>query len=731
MTNFLRVTLAVNPFIPHGHCYLWKPDLVWLHLASDFLIAVAYYSIPFALVYFVQRRRDLPFNWIFLLFGAFIVACGTTHLMEIWTLWHPTYWISGGLKATTAGISLFTAVQLLPLIPKALALPSPAQLTEANQQLEAQIEERQRIEAELRRYQNELELRVQERTAELVAANKQLQREITERQRIENVLRSSQETTQRQLVELESIYRNTPIGLCVLDTEFRFMRINESLAEMNGLPVSEHIGRSVHEVLPELGEAQAQIFQQVIQTGTPLLNQEIRGTTPAQPGIERIWRVSYYPLRLPEQQVLGVNIVVQEITEQKQAELERERLLASEQMARAAAEAANRTKDEFLSVLSHELRTPLNAILGWAQMLRSKPQLDAAIVQRALETIERNARGQANLINDLLDISRIITGKLRLNVCPVELITVIEAAIDTVRPAADAKEIQIRPILDPEAGPVSGDADRLQQVVWNLLSNAVKFTPKGGWVQVRLERVNSHVEIVVSDSGLGINPDFLPFVFDRFQQADSKTTRSHGGLGLGLAIVRHLVELHGGSVSVYSAGLGQGAIFTVQLPLMVAQPLKEGEPVHPRADADALRSDLPQLYGLHILVVDDEADARELIRMILHQCGAEVSVAASASEAMALLDQLQPDLLISDIGMPNEDGYTLIRQLRAEFDSKRLPAVALSAYARVEDRTRALAAGFQLHLAKPVNLPELTAAVASLTGRTELDSCSQAAQNQN
>ncbi|WNZ26914.1 response regulator [Leptolyngbya sp. NK1-12] len=731
MTNFLRVTLAVNPFIPHGHCYLWKPDLVWLHLASDFLIAVAYYSIPFALVYFVQRRRDLPFNWIFLLFGAFIVACGTTHLMEIWTLWHPTYWISGGLKATTAGISLFTAVQLLPLIPKALALPSPAQLTEANQQLEAQIEERQRIEAELRRYQNELELRVQERTAELVAANKQLQREITERQRIENVLRSSQETTQRQLVELESIYRNTPIGLCVLDTEFRFMRINESLAEMNGLPVSEHIGRSVREVLPELGEAQAQIFQQVIQTGTPSLNQEIRGMTPAQPGIERIWRVSYYPLRLSEQQVLGVNIVVQEITEQKQAELERERLLASEQMARAAAEAANRTKDEFLSVLSHELRTPLNAILGWAQMLRSKPQLDAAIVQRALETIERNARGQANLINDLLDISRIITGKLRLNVCPVELITVIEAAIDTVRPAADAKGIQIRAILDPEAGPVSGDVDRLQQVVWNLLSNAVKFTPRGGWVQVRLERVNSQVEIVVSDSGLGINPDFLPFVFDRFQQADSKTTRSHGGLGLGLAIVRHLVELHGGSVSVYSAGLGQGAIFTVQLPLMVAQPLKEGERVHPRADADALRSDLPQLYGLHILVVDDEVDARELIRMILHQCGAEVSVAASASEAIALLDRLQPDLLISDIGMPNEDGYTLIRQLRAEFDSKRLPAVALSAYARVEDRTRALAAGFQLHLAKPVNLPELTAAVASLTGRTELDSCSQAAQNQN
>lgn len=250
-------------------------------------------------------------------------------------------------------------------------------------------------------------------------------------------------------------------------------------------------------------------------------------------------------------------------------------------------------------------------------------------------------------------------------------------------------------------------------------------------MQVRLERVNSQVEIVVSDSGLGINPDFLPFVFDRFQQADSKTTRSHGGLGLGLAIVRHLVELHGGSVSVYSAGLGQGAIFTVQLPLMVAQPLKDGERVHPRADADALKSDLPQLYGLHILVVDDEADARELIRMILHQCGAEVSVAASASEAMALLDQLQPDLLISDIGMPNEDGYTLIRQLRAEFDSKRLPAVALSAYARVEDRTRALAAGFQLHLAKPVNLPELTAAVASLTGRTELDSCSQAAQNQN
>jgi CheY-like chemotaxis protein/two-component sensor histidine kinase len=379
---------------------------------------------------------------------------------------------------------------------------------------------------------------------------------------------------------------------------------------------------------------------------------------------------------------------------------------------------ANRAKDEFLSVLSHELRTPLNAILGWSQILRSRPPTDPAIITKALETIERNARGQATLINDLLDISRIITGKLRLDVQSVELIAVVEAAIETIRPAAEAKGIQLRPVLDPAAGPISGDADRLQQVVWNLLSNAVKFTSKGGWVQICLQRVNSHVEIVVSDSGQGISPEFLPYVFDRFQQADSKTTRSYGGLGLGLAIVRHLVELHGGGVAVYSSGLDKGATFTVNLPLSAIRPSDPPERIHPTVDTEVTVSRLPNLYGLHILIVDDEADARELIGAILNQCGAEVSEAASVSEALILLEQLQLDLLISDIGMPNADGYTLIRSMRSRLASQ-IPAVALSAYARMEDRTRALAAGFQIHLAKPVSLDELVTVVASLTGRTE------------
>lgn len=718
MMNFSPSSLISSPFIPHGHCYLWKPDLVWLHLMSDLLIAVAYYSIPFTLVYFVRKRQDLPFNWIFLLFGAFIIACGTTHLMEIWTLWHPTYWLSGGIKAATAGVSLFTAIQLVPLVPKALALPSPAQLATANQELQTQMGERFRIEAELRRYQNELEAIVQERTAEIIQTNEQLQQEIAERQRIEDALRLSQDTTQRQLAELESIYSTAPIGLCVLDTEFRFIRVNEHLAEINGLPVSSHIGRTVREMLPELGEIQEQRFIQVIQTGSPILDQEIQGTTPAQPGVERVWLVSYYPLQISPDQILGISIVVQEITERKQAEAERELLLAREQAARNAAEMANRAKDEFLSVLSHELRTPLNAILGWSQILRSRPQIDPAVITKALETIERNAWGQATLINDLLDISRIITGKLRLDVRSVELIVVVEAAIETIRPAAEAKAIQLRSVLDPAAGPISGDADRLQQVVWNLLSNAVKFTHKGGWVQICLERVNSHVEIVVSDSGQGISSDFLPYVFDRFQQADSKTTRSYGGLGLGLAIVRHLVELHGGSVAVYSTGLGKGATFTVSLPLSAIRPSDPTERIHPTVDTEVAVSRLPNLYGLHILIVDDEADARELIGAILNQCGAEVSEAASVSEALILLEQLQLDLLISDIGIPTADGYALIRSVRTGLGSQ-IPAVALSAYARVEDRTRALAAGFQIHLAKPVNLDELVTVVASLTGRTE------------
>jgi PAS domain S-box-containing protein len=394
--------------------------------------------------------------------------------------------------------------------------------------------------------------------------------------------------------------------------------------------------------------------------------------------------------------------------------------------AREEAEAANRSKDEFLATVSHELRTPLNAILGWAQLLRGDG-MDPEKSRRGLETIVRNAKLQTQLIDDLLDVSRIISGQMRLDVRPLEMVPVIDAALEAVRPAAEAKQIQLRRVLDPLAGPVAGDPARLQQVVWNLLSNAVKFTPKGGKVEVRLERVNSHVEVIVADNGLGIDPGFLPEVFDRFRQRDASTTRRHSGLGLGLAIVRHLVELHGGTVRVKSPGEGQGSTFTVLLPVSVAHLTpQDGTRVHPTAememkDASACREDPTlNLKGIRVLVVDDEPDARDTLQQILEHCDAEVRTAGSAAEALAALETWRPHVLLSDIGMPGEDGYSLMRRVRELSPERggRTPAAALTAFARGEDRRRALHAGFQMHVAKPVEVQELAAVVANLARGT-------------
>ncbi|MFL6208741.1 MAG: ATP-binding protein [Pyrinomonadaceae bacterium] len=412
-----------------------------------------------------------------------------------------------------------------------------------------------------------------------------------------------------------------------------------------------------------------------------------------------------------------------DITERKRAEQEREQRLSREQALRVEAEMANRLKDEFLATVSHELRTPLTAILGWATMLRTG-QLDEPTFKRALATIERNGRAQAQLIEDLLDVSRIISGKLRLEVEPTDLISVIKAAIDSVRPAADAKEIQMQLVLNPAASQIRGDAIRLQQVVWNLLANAVKFTAQGGRVQVRLERTDAQAQLTVSDTGEGISPDFLPSVFDRFQQADGTTTRKHGGLGLGLAIVRHLVEMHGGSVAAASDGLGRGTSFTVRLPLAAARATGSAPPVQAAGAAPAerpLEADRANLSDLRILVVDDEPDTRDMLGSVLAQYGAEVLTAASAREALDALPSWQPDVLVCDIGMPEEDGYSLIEKIRRlePAQGAATPAIALTGYVRVEERVRALAAGYQMFVPKPVEADELAAIIAHLVGRTE------------
>jgi len=523
----------IEGYLPRGECYLWQSPLVLLHAVSDAAIAAAFVSISVTLAYLVRgARSDIPFDWMILAFGGFIIACGATHAMEVWTLWRANYWFSGGIKLFTAAVSVTTAIALPPLVPRI-----------------------------------------------------------------------------RALVRADSLARD----------------------------------------------------------------QE---------------------LRLAEERAVRAEI----------------------EAARAEAEEANRAKDQFLATISHELRNPLSPILAWARMLRLG-QVDPQKTRRAVEVIERNAAMLAQLIDDLLDVSRIVSGKLRLDMRPMELAPILEATVEAVRPSAEARQVELHTSLEASHARILGDPARLQQVAWNLLTNAVKFTARGGRIDVSLvEHPDGRVEFRVSDDGIGIPSRALPHVFDRFWQAEGHASEQRQGLGLGLAIVRHVTELHGGIVAVHSDGEGRGASFTVTLPRCII-----GEPPQmlPGAPGNAPRAPsvpFPRLDGGRILVVDDDPDTSELLKTLLGTCGAEVRVAGSSAQAIEILDRWIPDVLVSDIGLPGEDGYALIRRVRSRLPAGggNVPAVALTAHAREEDRLLALEAGFQRHVPKPPDPTQLVSVVADL-----------------
>jgi len=532
----------IHGYLPRGDCYLWQSPLVLLHAVSDAAIAAAFVSISVTLAYLVRATRsDIPFDWMILAFGGFIIACGATHAMEVWTVWRANYWFSGGIKLFTAAVSVITAIALPPLVPRIQAL-----------------------------------------------------------------------------VRADTLVR---------DREMRLAEGSRRLAE--------------------------------------------------------------------------------ERAERAQIEL-----------AHAEAEKANRAKDQFLATVSHELRNPLSPILAWARLLRSG-EVDPQKSRRAIEVIERNAAVLAQLIDDLLDVSRIVSGKLRLDMRPMEIAPVLAETVEAVRPAAEARQVQLRARFYAPHARVLGDPARLQQVAWNLLTNAVKFTARGGQIDVSLaERPDGSIELKVRDDGIGISPDALPHIFERFWQGDGNGSDRSQGLGLGLAIVRHVTELHGGTVSVESAGEGLGTTFTVSIPRCTV-----GETTHVLLGASPGRragspTPFPRLDGRRVLVVDDDPDTSDLLKTLLGTCGAEVRVAGSSAQAIEILDRWIPDVLVSDIGLPEEDGYALIRRVRARLPAGggNVPSVALTAHAREEDRRLALEAGYQRHVAKPPDPSELVSVVADLMG---------------
>lgn len=654
-------------FMPHGHCYLWSPSMVWTQVSANVLIGVAYAAIASTLAVLVRRIKNIPFAWVYLAFGTFILSCGLTHFFDVVTVWHPVYWADAGVRVVTAAASVATAVLILPMVPKAAAFADDARLSnERGRRLETALSDLEKA---------HVKLATSERAAQQRA-------------------RTSED-------QLRSFVETMPNLCWIADPDGTTTFRNKRWQEYTGLsledPADPGWGASLD---PETVEQVKTLWAEALSTKKPY---EVEGRFRRADGESRWFLVRASALLDDAGNVLAWMGTCTDIHDQR---------MLHEEALRTA-----RMKDEFLATVSHELRTPLNAILGWSRMLKDG-KLAAETRERALDSVHRNAVAQTRLVDDLLDVSRIISGKMLIEPSLINPAGAVEAALDAVRPAALAKGLELDASIDRNAGPVIADAGRVQQIIWNLVGNAVKFTPKHGHVKVALARRDGQVTIAVADDGIGIKRDFQGRLFQRFSQEDGSIRRSHGGLGLGLSITKHLVELHGGEVSVRSAGEGQGATFTVSLPLADA-----GAPItaqlRPDTDDDGepTPSKRPELLSLRLLLVEDDSDSREVVTAILEDTGVVVTSAENAESALELLEKMPFDVILSDVGLPGRDGYAFMRAVRQRPDFARIPAAALTAFAHADDRRRALDAGFQMHLRKPFDQAELFTVLADLAAQ--------------
>lgn len=669
MLDFFSKLFDTSGFPPRWHCGQWSEAHGWLHIISDLAIFGAYAAIPISITaYILSKKQEVAFPKLYYLFAGFILSCGFTHLVEASIFWHPWYRFSALVKVTTAVLSWATVGALIKILPAAMQLPGTTKL---NEQLRQEVRERQESEAALQESSTRLELAME----------------------------------------------HSGVGDWSWDEDTQMCQLSKRSAEIIGLPGPGVYpwGAVLDVVVPEYRGHVMGSFGKAVENGAVVDEEFLIVKKDGQSWVSAKGR------RVPGPNgKLGRMVgTLADVTGRKKADKERESLLAMESKARREAEEANRMKDEFLAVLSHELRAPLNAILGWAHLLKDTDSQEE--LAGGLEVIERNTLAQAKLVEDLLDMSRVTSGKIRLDLQAVDLRTIIKTAEDAILPSATAKKIRVLCVVDPRASPVRGDPSRLQQVLWNLLTNAVKFTPEGGKIEVVVARVNSHVEISISDTGMGIAADFLPHVFDRFRQADSTITRKYGGLGLGLALVQTLIEMHGGKVTAESPGPGQGATFRISLPLPVATLELGGARMHPAAEEATKEGDPDptDLTGDKVLIVDDEADNGEMLRRLFTNHGAEAVVVLTAAQGLEELGRQAFDVIVSDIGMPEMDGFEFIKEVRAgkSGENRQIPALALTAFARPDDRRRAMIAGFDTFLSKPVDTDELLAVLHRFVSR--------------